>query len=94
MPKPVEVRALANFRIWLRYDDGIQGEVDLSNLADRGVCRAWHDPTVFDAVSVAPHGAIEWGSGIDLCPDSLYMQLTGQSPEEYFRKFKAVHADA
>jgi hypothetical protein len=94
MPKPVEVRALANFRIWLRYDDGAQGEVDLSNLADRGVFKAWRDPAFFNAVRVASHGAIEWSSDLDLCPDSLYMQLTGQSPDEYFRKFKPVHADA
>lgn len=94
MPKPVEVRALANFRIWLRYDDGTQGEVDLSNLADRGVFKAWHDPTFFNAVRVASHGAVEWGPDLDLCPDSLYMQLTGLSPDEYFRRFKTVHADA
>lgn len=94
MPKPVEVRALANFRIWLRYDDGTQGEVDLSNLAGRGVFAAWHDPAVFSAVRVAPYGAVEWGSDIDLCPDALYMQLTGQSPEAYFRAFSTVHADA
>ena len=30
MPRPVEVRALEPYRIWLRYDDGVEGEVDLS----------------------------------------------------------------
>ena len=43
MTKPVEVKALANLRIWLRYDDGTEGEVDLSDLALRGVFRAWND---------------------------------------------------
>lgn len=33
MPTPVEVKALANYRIRLRYDDGTAGEVDLSDLA-------------------------------------------------------------
>lgn len=94
MPKPVEVRALANYRIWLRYDDGTQGEVDLGYLAGRGVLKAWHDPEFFKAVRVAPHGAVEWGNDIDLCSDSLYMQITGQSPEEFFRAFRTIHADA
>jgi hypothetical protein len=43
MPTPVEVKALANYRIWLRYDDGVQGEVDPSDLAGRGVFKAWSD---------------------------------------------------
>ncbi len=34
--RPIEVRALAPYRIWLRYDDGIEGEVDLSDLAGDG----------------------------------------------------------
>ena len=94
MPKPVEVRALANYRIWLRYDDGTTGEVDLSDLAGRGVFKAWNEPGFFSAVRLASHGAVEWGSDIDLCPDSLYMQITGQSPEEFFRALKSAHADA
>lgn len=94
MPKPVEVRALAHYRIWLRYDDGTSGEVDLSGLAGRGVFKAWDDANFFSGVRVASHGAVEWGSDIDLCPDSLYMQLTGQSPEEFFQAFRTVHADA
>jgi hypothetical protein len=35
----VEVRALRNYRIWVRFEDGLAGEVDLSNLAGRGVFR-------------------------------------------------------
>jgi len=94
MPKPVEVKALANYRIWLRYDDGTQGEVDLADLAGRGVFKAWDDPTFFSAVRLASHGAVEWGSGLDLCPDALYLRLTGRSPEELFPALRSVHADA
>ncbi len=38
--RPAEVRALEPFRIWLRYDDGIEGEVDLSDIAGRGMFSA------------------------------------------------------
>ncbi len=94
MPKPVAVKALANYRIWLRYDDGTEGVVDLSDLAGRGVFEAWDDATFSGAVRIASHGAVEWGSGIDLCPDSLYLRLTGRSPEEMFPALRSVHADA
>ena len=59
MPTPVEVKALANYRIWLRYDDGTEGEVDLSDLAGRGVFKAWNEAAFHASVRVGSHGAIE-----------------------------------
>ena len=43
MLKPVEVRALDGYRLWLRYADGTEGEVDLSHLAGKGVFKVWSD---------------------------------------------------
>jgi hypothetical protein len=60
MPKPLEVKALPGYRLWLRYDDGAQGEIDLSDIAGRGVFRVWTDPAVFAAVRLGSHGALEW----------------------------------
>jgi hypothetical protein len=94
MARPTEVKALLNFRIWLRYDDGAEGEVDLSDLAGRGVFQAWSDTTFFNSVRLASHGAIEWGPEIDLCPDAMYLRLTGKSPEEVFPSLRSVPADA
>ncbi len=94
IPQPVEVKALKNFRIWLRYDDGTEGEVDLSDVAGRGVFKAWQDPAFFNAVRLGSHRAIEWGADIDICPDAMYLRLTGKTPEEVFPALKSVHADA
>ena len=94
MTRPVEVKALPNFRIWLRYDDGTQGEVDLSDLVGRGVFKAWDNIAFFNAVRLGSHGAIEWGSDIDICPDAMYLRLTGKSPEELFPSLGSIHADA
>lgn len=92
--RPIAVKALPNFRIWLRYDDGTDGEIDLSDLAGLGVFEAWDDVAFFNAVRLSSHGAIEWGSDIDICPDALYLRLTGKSPEEIFPNLRSVHADA
>ncbi len=82
---PVEVKALSPYRIWLRYDDGVEGEVDLSHLAGKGVYVAWEEPTFFSRVKLGPGGGIEWGDDdrtIDICGDALYMNITGMTPEE------------
>ena len=59
MPKPLEVKPLHNFRLWLRYDDETTGEVDLSDLAGRGVFKAWDRQDFFKAVRIGPHGELK-----------------------------------
>lgn len=80
----VQVRPLGSYRIWLRFSDGAQGEVDLSDLAGRGVFAPWTDPDVFAAVRVENCGGIEWPSEIDMCPDALYLRLSGKTAEDIF----------
>ena len=82
--RPVEVRALEPYRIWLRYDDGVEGELDLSYLAGDGVFVAWLDHSFFARVHLGPAGSIAWSERIDLCGDALYMKITGMTPEEMF----------
>ena len=82
--RPVEVRALEPYRIWLRYDDGGEGDVDLSHLAGRRLFASWQDPSFFSGVRLDPGGFVVWSDDIDLCGDALYLKLTGMSPEERF----------
>jgi mono/diheme cytochrome c family protein len=47
----VDVQAKPNFRVWLRFEDGQEGEADLSDIAGRGVFKRWIDnPDEFDQV--------------------------------------------
>jgi hypothetical protein len=84
MFKPVEVKALPDYRIWIRFADGVAGEVDLSHLAGRGVFSLWRDEAVFQQVHIGSHGEIAWNAEMELCADSMYLQLTGKTPEEVF----------
>ena len=88
MKKAVEARPLSGYRIWLRFDDGVEGEVDLSHLAGRGVFKAWTDRAVFESVHVDGSGAVTWNEDINLCPDALYLRLTGIAVEELFPRLK------
>jgi len=74
-----ECQPFDNLRVYLRFDNGVSGEVDLSHLQGKGVFAAWDDPRVFKKVLVTTQGALEWPGEIDLCPDALYLRLTGAS---------------
>ncbi len=84
MAKLLDIRAAGGFRLALRYDDGRAGVVDLQELRGRGVFAAWDTPGEFEKVRVGEAGDAVWECGVDLCPDMLYMKLTGQTVEHLF----------
>lgn len=84
MFKPVEVKALSDYKIWVRFADGTEGQVDLSHLAGRGVFALWQDASAFQNVRIGPGREIAWNDEVELCPDSIYLKLTGKTPEEAF----------
>lgn len=49
----IAVEARPDFRLWVRFADGTEGEVDLSDVAGRGVFARWtEDPSEFDRVEI------------------------------------------
>ena len=82
--KVVQVKPLADYRLHLRFENGREGEVDLSSWAGQGVFTVWLKPGIFAQVSITPEGAVAWPGGIDVCPDSLYLKMTGQTAETLF----------
>ena len=78
MHRITDVRPLEGFQIWIKFSDGAEGVIDLSGFAGRGVFSIWEDLSVFQAVFVDPVShTVAWPGGIDLCPDSLYVEITG-----------------
>lgn len=76
-PVPVQVEPRAGYRIWLRYQDGVDGEIDLADIADTELCKPWREPAFFERVHINDGGAVAWNDDIELCPDSLYAELLG-----------------
>ena len=88
MHKITNVTVLQNYRLELEYDDGRQGTVDLSHLAGKGVFSLWNDFEAFRKVKIGSTGELVWDDQIDLCPDSLYLKITNQNPEDLFPSLK------
>jgi len=80
-----EFKLLPEYRLWLNFDDGINGEVDLSSKVGKGVFKFWEDFTNFSTVELNQDGrSLHWNNDIDLCADSLYLKIINSSATEIF----------
>ena len=77
-PKILETRPLDDYKIWLKFEDGIAGEVDLSHLVGKGVFTLWNNYENFKKVSIESGRSLAWQDEIDIDADSLYLKLTGK----------------
>lgn len=82
--KRAEIVACApepNYRVWICFDDGLQGVVDLSDLVGKGVFEAWASVDFFNQVRVdSKADTLAWGEEIDLDPYVLREKLIQKKP--------------
>lgn len=77
--KIVACKPLENYRIWIRFDDGLEGEVDLNHLVGKGVFEAWNSIEFFNQVHVdLKSDTVAWGEDIDLDPYVLREKVEAQ----------------
>ena len=61
--------------LWVKFEDGTKGEIDLANELWGNVFEPLKDVEFFKKVSVAEYGTIAWPNGADLAPEFLYRQV-------------------
>jgi hypothetical protein len=71
------VEALGDHRLRLRFEDGAEGELDLSAWSWRGIFEPLQDATFFAKVKLDDElGTIVWPNGADLAPETLHAWVT------------------
>lgn len=72
-PRIIEARPLSGFRLYVAFEDGRRGEVDLSQELWGPVFEPLKDPAVFATAQLDRElNTIRWPSGADLAPEFLY----------------------
>jgi hypothetical protein len=76
----VEARPTGDYRIYLRFEDGTSGELDLGTMIRfTGVFAPLRDAKEFARVRVDREaGTIVWPNGADIDPDVLYAAVSGK----------------
>lgn len=64
---------LKDYSIWLKFEDGKEGIVDLKNYLGKGVFEPLIDKNYFKDFSINDDlGTITWKNGADISPEKLY----------------------
>ena len=71
-----EAEYLHDYVIWLRFNDGVSGEVDLENELYGSMFEPLKDIESFKSFRVDPVlNTIVWENGADLAPEFLYENM-------------------
>ena len=88
--RPIAVEPREGYKIWLRYEDGVEGEVDLSEIPRTGIFEAWNDMSFFESVHISEFDSIAWSDNAELCPNALYIEITSIPVEELMPAVKGL----
>lgn len=69
----LDARYLEGHRVWLRFDDGLEGEIDLAGVLRGPVFEPLKDPAYFSNFTV--DWTLTWPNGADIAPESLYTRV-------------------
>lgn len=73
MQDVVEARYVDRYTIWLKFEDGTHGEIDLSGELRGPIFEPLNDLTYFRQFYINPDtGTIEWPNHADFAPEFLY----------------------
>ena len=70
----VEVKTVDDLGLFVRFADGLAGEIRFAPSHLTGVFAALQDPAIFKQVYL-DHGAVAWPGQIDLAPDAMYQEI-------------------
>ena len=71
-----EAKYRHDYVIWLRFNDGAEGEIDLSDELEGEVFSPLRDIEAFKSFKVDPDlQTIVWENGADLAPEFLYEHM-------------------
>ena len=80
MHRVTACKAEDDYKLWLRFDDGLEGSVSLGNLLEISAFKLWRDVREFEKVVVDPESAtVTWEGGIRLDPEVLYQDVLAKN---------------
>lgn len=71
VPNPVEVKALENYKLWIKFENGETKIFDMEKYIQQKFYQRLKERKYFENVKIAGN-TIEWENGEDVAPENLY----------------------
>jgi len=76
MIRVTDARYVREFTVWVQFNDGTKGEVDLSDELYGPVFEPLRDPGFFASFHVDPEAhTLTWSNGADFAPEFLHHKV-------------------
>ncbi len=79
--KVQEVKYITDYNISIKFDDGVNGTIQLSDLVQKGIFKVLQDKSEFAKVYTNGY-SIAWSNELEIDATTIYVELTGK----YFRE--------
>ena len=83
IPYLVRAETKSGYKLFVEFEDGVSGIIDLSFWKGKGVFECWNDEKKFKTFSLSADKKLVWNENIDMDPDAFYLKLIGKKFEEY-----------
>ena len=75
IPYLKNAKGLSGYKIWVEFEDGINGTIDLNKWKEKKILSFWKDEKRFKDFEITVDKKIKWNEDIDMNPDAFYLQL-------------------
>jgi hypothetical protein len=72
-PRVTKVAPMNDYTLFLTFTNGDERVFDMKPYLEKGMFQELKNPSLFRSVTVFL-GSIRWENGLDLCPDTLYLE--------------------
>ena len=76
--KVQEVKYISDYIISIKFDDGVYGTIELSDLVQKGIFKVLQDKNEFAKVYTNGY-SIAWSNELEIDATTIYSELTGKN---------------
>ena len=87
--KVQEVKYISDYIISIKFDDGVNGTIELNDLVEKGIFKVLQDKNQFAKVYTNGY-SIAWSNELEIDATTIYSELTGKNFGEILSQ-KLIH---
>lgn len=79
----IACKAKPNYILWVRFSDGIEGEISVADLVGQGVFKAWESQGFWESAHINQESeTVTWGDEIDLDPYVIKQEILNSQKKQ------------